>query len=114
MSINPSKIAELRELDDDGSDSVLKELIGLYLGSTPPKVKKMVEYFYLKDYSSLKKEAHSLRSSSLTVGADLLSQIVYEIEYAKEDTGVDEYLHERIKNLHKEFEAVKAELSSYL
>ena len=114
MTINPEKITELRELDDDGSDAILKELITLYLSSTPPKLKKMLEFYYLKDLSSLQKESHSLRSSSLTVGAEDLSQIAYEIEYSKDGPGIQEFLQERIKKLNKEFEAVKEELSRYL
>lgn len=114
MTINFAKIQELRELDDDGSDSVLKELIGLYMNSTPPKIKKMVESFYTKDFSTLKKEAHSLRSSSLTVGADALSQVAYDIEYVKEEGNFEEFLHEQIIKLNKEFEAVKTELTKFL
>lgn len=114
MALNPAKIQEIKNLDEDGSDSVLKELIETFLRTSPSKVKKMIESFYLKDFPALKTEAHSLRSSSLTLGADELSQIALSIEYAKDISNLEEYLHEQILKLHKEFEQVKSELTKYL
>lgn len=113
-TINLEKISELKELDDDGSDSVLKELIGLYLVSTPPKLKKMSESFALSDFVTVRKEAHSLRSSSLTMGAEALSHLAAEIEYAKEDGSVVTTIEAGIQNAVNEFENVKSELQKFL
>jgi HPt (histidine-containing phosphotransfer) domain-containing protein len=114
MLINPTKISELKELDDDGSDTVLKELIGLYLDSTPPKLKKMSDSFAARDFVTVRKEAHSLRSSSLTLGAETLSQFASEIEYAKEDGSTATTLEVGILNAAQEFEKVKSELKKLL
>lgn len=114
MSINLEKIAELKELDDDGSDSVLKELIGLYLDSTPPKLKKMADSFVARDFVTVRKEAHSLRSSSLTMGAETISQYASEIEYASEDDKTAIVMEAGIKNAHREFELLKEELKKLL
>ena len=114
MTINPEKISELKELDDDGSDSVLKELIDLYLDSTPPKLVKMSECFAANDLASVRKEAHSLRSSSLTLGAEVISQYASDIEYAKEDATTRSTMEAGILNAHNEFEKIKAELKKYL
>jgi HPt (histidine-containing phosphotransfer) domain-containing protein len=114
MLINPTKISELKELDDDGSDDVLKQLIGLYLDSTPPKLKKMSESFAAQDFVTIRKEAHSLRSSSLTLGAETLSQFASDIEYAKVDGATASTIETGIRNAHNEFEKVKAELKKLL
>lgn len=114
LLINPTKISELKELDDDGSDSVLKELIALYLDSTPPKLKKMTESFAAQDFATVRKEAHSLRSSSLTLGAETLSQYASDIEYAKEDGAVATTIEVGILNAVREFEKVKSELKKLL
>ncbi len=82
-TLNPDKLSELKELDEDGSDTVLKELINLYLKTSPPKIKKLQELIEAKDFSSARKEAHSLRSSSLTMGAEILAQYASDIEYVK-------------------------------
>lgn len=114
MSINLEKIAELKELDDDGSDSVLKELIGLYLDSTPPKLRKMADGFAARDFVTVRKEAHSLRSSSLTMGADTISKYASEIEYASEDDKTAIVMEAGIKNAYREFELLKEELKKLL
>ena len=113
-TINMDKISELKELDDDGSDSILKQLIGLYLDSTPPKLKKMTDSFTHSDFVTVRKEAHSLRSSSLTLGAVALSHYASEIEYAKQDSFEAITLEVGIKNAVIEFENVKSELQKLL
>ncbi len=113
-SINQDKIAELKELDDDGSDSVLKELIGLFLDSTPPKLKKILESFNLKDYSTAKKEAHSLRSSALNLGAEGLALLAKEIEYANDESDLEVTMGGAVKKLNDEFQLVKSELEKLL
>lgn len=110
QTIDFNKISELRELDDDGSDSVLKELVSLFLQSTPPKLKKIIECYYLKDFSTVRKEAHSLRSSSLSLGAEVLSQLAHDLEYAKEGPELETQMGEAIKKLNPEFLSLKAEL----
>jgi HPt (histidine-containing phosphotransfer) domain-containing protein len=112
-TINFDKIAELKELDEDGSDSVLKQLIGLYLDSTPPKLTKMNVFFAAQDFVSVRKEAHSLRSSSLTLGAEVLSQFASDIEYAKEENATAT-IGAGIHNAVSEFENVKSELRKLL
>lgn len=114
MTINPEKISELKELDDDGSDTVLKELIELYLDSTPPKLQKMTDYFTTGDLASVRKEAHSLRSSSLTLGAEVISQYASDIEYAKEDDSTRGIIESGILNAKNEFDKIKTELKKYL
>lgn len=81
-SINRGTIQELKEIDEDGSNTTLKEIIALYLSSTPPKIERMKLHFEKGEVGPLKAEAHSLRSSSMTVGAEELGKIAAKIEYA--------------------------------
>jgi HPt (histidine-containing phosphotransfer) domain-containing protein len=113
-TINFDKIAELKELDDDGSDSVLKELIALYLDSTPQKIKKMNDCYLIQDFLTIRQEAHSLRSSSLTMGAEALSQLASDIEYAKEDGNLNATIEAGIGQAVLEFEIVKSQLQKLL
>lgn len=112
-TINPEKLTELKELDDDGSDSVLKELINLYLESTPPKLKKIQEAIAAKDYLIARKESHSLKSSSLTLGAEILSKHASDIEYAK-DGEEETTMSQSFLKAQDEFSHVKTLLSSFL
>lgn len=105
-TLKPDVISDLKALDDDGSDSVLKEIIDLYLDSTPPKLKKMADFLAKNDLASMRKEAHSLRSSSLTIGAEALSHYASEIEYVPELASIEA----AVKSAFEEFEKVKIEL----
>ena len=113
-TVNTQKINEIKELDDDGSDSVLKGLINLFLNSTHPKLKKILECHYLKDYPTARKEAHLLRSSALTLGAEVLSQCAHDIEYAKDGPELETTVGTAVKKALQEFELVKKELEKYL
>jgi two-component system, sensor histidine kinase and response regulator len=105
-----NRIQEIKSLDDDGSDAVLKELVTIYLDTTPPRLKKLIESFYLKDYATVRKEAHALRSSSSAIGAELMGQSAAAVEYAKENE--EDFMREHIKNMFTEFETLKIEFSA--
>lgn len=111
--INPQNLEELKSLDDDGSNSTLKELIRLYLQSTPEKIARMDEFLVALDLVSLKKEAHSLRSSSLSLGAELMGELSSKIEYAHPTTTISDFsaLMDMVK---REFQTVDTELKGQL
>jgi HPt (histidine-containing phosphotransfer) domain-containing protein len=109
--LNLTKIEEIKELDDDGSDAVLKKLIALFLDSTPPKLRKMQDGFVARDFDTVHKVAHSLRSSALTLGADALAQFAFTVEYGKEEISVTQ---EGISGATQEFELLKEELKKYM
>ena len=106
------RIQEIKDLDDDGSNAVLKELISIYLATTPPRLKKIIESFYLKDFATVRKEAHALRSSSSAVGAELMGQSAAAVEYAKEDE--ENFMRDHIKKMYAEFENLKTELPALI
>lgn len=113
-SINLDKISELKEIDQDGSNETLKKLIEHYLSSTPQKLKKMAESYYLKDFAGLRKEANSLNASSNTLGAIILASLAKEIEYAKNTPELEAFFGQTIKKANIEFESVKLELQKFL
>lgn len=112
-TLNPDKIAELKEIDEDGSCETLLKLMDLFYVSVPRKINQMEIYYQQKNFSELRKEAHSLRSSSLTMGAEILASIAHEIEYTANDLELEERLPKQLLHLTEEFEAVKKELKKY-
>lgn len=110
--LNMDRIQEIKDLDDDGSNAVLKELVNIYLENTPPRLKKIIECFYLKDFATVRKEAHALRSSSTAVGAELMGQSAAAVEYTKEHE--EDFIRDQIKKMHAEFEILKSELLALL
>lgn len=108
------KIDELKSLDDDGTDSVLKELIAIYLSSTPAKLKKMYELYCLRDLKNLKNEAHSLRSSSIALGGAVVAGTAQEIEYFNDKIPqADEVMRSLILRLMQEFKELETALKPF-
>lgn len=103
-TLNMAKIQELKDLDDDGSNETLKEIIVAFVHSSPPKIARMKKFLSEKNIPEIRKEAHSLRSSSLIFGADHLSDLLAKIEYS------DERLQENCDEAFAEYVKVEAEL----
>lgn len=108
MTINGETINKYKSLNDN----TLNELIELFLQSTPLKLRKMLESFYLKDFPSVRIEAHEISGNASMIGADILAELTSEIEFAKQDPLLEEYLHERVIKAHKEFDLIKIELKN--
>ncbi|MBA2405579.1 MAG: Hpt domain-containing protein [Bdellovibrionales bacterium] len=105
--INKEVIEDFQKLNDN----TLDELINHFLQTTPPKLKKMVEAYYLKDYPTVRKEAHLVRMSSLTLGAEKLTELTNDIEFTTlTEDSLDEFMHEKVVQAYKHFETLKQEL----
>jgi HPt (histidine-containing phosphotransfer) domain-containing protein len=109
QTINPDKIQELKELDDDGE--VLKELINLYLPSTESKLSKLPG---MTSQSDIKMMAHEMRSSCSNLGAEVLSDLATQLEYLQLDDKYHINAQLIIGKMNTEFLEVKKILESYL
>jgi len=72
----------IRALDKSGGSAVLHRVIGIYLKSAPKLVHAMRGAADAGDAAALGNAAHSLKSSSLNVGAAKLGALCREIEVA--------------------------------
>lgn len=106
--INPERIQELRELDED--QDLLKELTGLFLNSSEEKIKEIGIALKTQDIVSIKKAAHNLRSSCGNIGADAMSELASKIEYLAPDNNYQSTCETLLQNMSDEFSHVKAEL----
>lgn len=110
MTINPNTLEQFRKLNDN----TLSELITHFLETVPPKLKKMVESYYLKDFPAIKKEAHLVHKSSLIIGAEILADLTLDIEMAPAQTELDAIMHEKVIMAYKEFQIIQTELNTIL
>ena len=108
MTINHSATEVLRKLNDNS----LNELLNHFLEITPIHLHKMLESYYLKDFPTLRKEAHIVHFQAKSIGAEILAEITSEIEFVKTEPSLDSFLHEKVIKAHKEFEAIKSELKT--
>ncbi|MEH6525382.1 MAG: PAS domain S-box protein [Sneathiella sp.] len=81
-----------RALEDLGNDtefSLLPELIDTYLGSMDERKDFIASALITHDMERIELEAHSLKSSSATFGADRLNNLSLELEQAAARSDVD-------------------------
>lgn len=76
--LDPSALAQLRELDDDGA--ALRALAELFLTSGPGKVDRLAAAVRAGDLPGVASAAHSLRGSAGTFGATELVELAGTIE----------------------------------
>jgi HPt (histidine-containing phosphotransfer) domain-containing protein len=111
-TVNPEKIQELFELDDDGE--VLKELINLFIPSTQKKLERLSELLSSADSAEIKPLAHEMRSSCANVGAEVLSDLATQLEYLPTDLSYQSNVTGIVQKMLAEFQLVKAELTKHL
>ncbi|MBL0122377.1 MAG: response regulator [Betaproteobacteria bacterium] len=76
----------IRALDKAGGNAVLARLIGIYQKSAPPLVQAIRAAADAGDVAAVSRAAHTLRPSSLYVGATRLGSLCREIEVAGKAT----------------------------
>lgn len=73
----------------EGSN-LFEELVGLFKSETPSRVNEMRNAFKDKDYETLHRAAHSLKSGSAYLGASKISNISKLIELDSSDLALKE------------------------
>jgi chemotaxis protein histidine kinase CheA len=79
-AVNLSVLDDYEGIQLDGEPDIIIELIELYLADAPRRVAAMQESAARRDWQSVKREAHSLRGSSGSLGAVEMAQICAGIE----------------------------------
>lgn len=109
QTINPERIQELMELDEDGE--VLKELINLFIPSTELKLTKLSG---MTAQSEIKLLAHEMRSSSANLGAEILSDLATQLEYLPVDSNYQQNASGIVQKMSAEFVSVKNILERHI
>jgi PAS domain S-box-containing protein len=79
-SLNQTILNDLKEMMGDDVGEVLGDLINSYLEESPTIITQMTESLENKDFEGLQRGAHSLKSSSASLGATDLAKICQEME----------------------------------
>jgi HPt (histidine-containing phosphotransfer) domain-containing protein len=108
--LDPQKLESIRSLDPDGKAGLLKRVMGLFLEKSPSLVQQMTDGQKLNNTEEIYRAAHSLKSSSATIGAMGLSEICRLLEMAGRQGNVTE-IPELIKKVKSEFSVVCMELT---
>jgi HPt (histidine-containing phosphotransfer) domain-containing protein len=89
MALDQATLNELRALDPEGSSGLLAQIITSYLNDAPNLIQQMHAALAGNDIVSLTRHAHSLKSTSLSLGASRVGQIAREIELAGKSKATD-------------------------
>ena len=95
--IDDAIIENLKELGEGDGGSFLKEIINLYLEQAPGLMTEVRQYASGGEAEKMGKSAHTLKGSSLNVGAKLFSDVCRKIEMAGKDNnleGIDDMIGE--------------------
>jgi len=92
----------------------VRELIQTYLTDTPMQFHGMSEAVDADDAAALVRPAHTLKSSSATVGAMRLSSLARELEMAGRSGSLDAAARVGLGAARAEWQAVAAALDAYL
>lgn len=83
QAIDEADLSNLRDVAGDDYPNMLAELLGLFEKTTPERLAQMKRALEAGDLASASREAHSLKSSSASLGARAVSTICKEIEHEK-------------------------------
>jgi HPt (histidine-containing phosphotransfer) domain-containing protein len=109
-SIDQTVLDGIRELAGDEESDFLQTLIQLFLDSAPAKIQNMKTALARGDSKTAMFEAHSLKSSSASLGAMAVSSLSAELEKETKTSPVTPQVLAKFALLEKEFAQAIAEL----
>lgn len=92
-----------------GNEKMYREVVGIYLDSSGLCVEKIIRAFYDEDLNSYGINVHSLKSTSLSIGAEKLSELARSLELAAKN-GDREFVESNHQMLIRLYDEVIAEL----
>lgn len=102
-------LAGLRELETGGETGFVAELLGMFLGMAPERLRAIGAAVAAKDGKALKSEAHSLKSSCGNIGAKKMSALCFELEHHEKLASFTE-AETKLAELQAEYAKVEAEI----
>jgi histidine phosphotransfer protein HptB len=97
-----------------GDIGFVRELVETYLVDTPAQLEAMTAAVEADDADALVRPAHTLKSSSATVGAMRLSSVARELEMAGRTGGLEPTVPGRLEAARAEWAAVEGAFAGWL
>jgi histidine phosphotransfer protein HptB len=79
--VDSEAINNLRSLGDEGDDTFLREILGIYLEDTPLRIADLKRAYHSGENSLFTRSAHTIKGSSANVGASRVRSIAEQIEH---------------------------------
>ena len=110
-SLDPSVMDRIKSLQRPGGPDIITKVLTTYLNNTPKFLNDLQEGASKQDSTRIRRAAHTLKSSSASIGAIRLADLCRELEeQAKADdlTQADTYIH----TINAEYQSVNPALSA--
>ncbi|NRR31336.1 Hpt domain-containing protein [Oxalobacteraceae bacterium] len=111
--INRRALDNIRALSSANGAALLERVLHAYIDDTPSHLQALRQAVAAANTASLRRVAHSLKSSSANVGADLLAQLSRDMEALGRDEHTDGAAA-LLSVMEREFKAVHAALNTIL
>ena len=109
-AINFTKLEEMKDVMGE----IFIQLIPAYLQQSDEMIAEMQDLLSNGTIDTLERHAHSMKSSSLNVGAEKLGEIARELEDMCRNKDSTEVLNEKIIVLTEEYAKAKTGLQGYI
>jgi len=109
---NNPLLTRLQELVQETDFEFVIELIDIYLNETPMQIQSMAEALGTRDHHKLTIAAHTLKGSSLNIGAKQLGAACFRLEELGR-SGIPISANINTKEIENEFEQAKAILLTF-
>jgi HPt (histidine-containing phosphotransfer) domain-containing protein len=100
-ALNLKCIDQLRELDPSGGITLIRQILQAYLDSSFNAMTEITQAINHRDAETVRRAAHSMKSSSANVGADNLSSLFKQLE--------DLCKQEKLEQASKTFDEIRQE-----
>ena len=111
--INPHALDNIRALSADRGGALVKRVVNAYIGDTPQQFAALRTAIAGRDTGAVRKVAHTLKSSSANVGAELLAQMCKDMELLGRNN-ITEGAAGILDDMELEFQAVRHSLGAIL
>jgi HPt (histidine-containing phosphotransfer) domain-containing protein len=111
QSIEKEVVEKAKSWIQECGENFLIELVDLYLEDTPKRLTELRRALETGDIPILTREAHTIKSSSVNLGAMKMSGIAKKLELAGR-AGELGQIAEQVARIEAEFEVVKAALQA--
>ena len=106
-------LKELAALDDPDAPSILRGLLGDYLGETPAAISAIKQHLQAGEAGDIGRRAHKLAGTSASLGAKAVAEVCYRVEHAVQ-RGESGPLPALVEELEMRFTRTRTALQKYV
>ncbi|CAN5613058.1 hypothetical protein BH24ACT22_BH24ACT22_20720 [soil metagenome] len=108
-ALDPTVLASLEDLEEDGEQSLVAELAGMFLEDADSRRETIRKAVSDGDANAVRQAAHALKGSSGNIGVRRVHEVCARLEEAAESEELDQ-AQELLERLDEEFERARPEL----